>query len=53
MDFVPQEKQSKKRKKTLHAKKRTTWAFSPVTRVKQSKKVYQRRPKHGAKGTAE
>ena len=35
-------KMGKKDKRKLHAKQRVTWSFSPVSRVKQSKKVYRR-----------
>ena len=41
--FVPKEKMSKKAKKRLAAEKRRTWAFSPVTRKIDSKKVYSRK----------
>lgn len=40
--MVPGNKQSKKAKRLAAAKKRVTWAFSPVSRVKQSKKRYRR-----------
>ena len=39
---VPFGKLSKKDRRALDAKKRVTWAFTPVSRVKQSKKVYKR-----------
>lgn len=46
---VPLGKLSKKDRRALDAKKRVTWAFTPVSRVKQSKKVYKRaRNKHRA-----
>ena len=41
--FVSKEKMSKKARKELAAKKRATWAFSPVTKRIESKKVYSRR----------
>lgn len=41
--FVPAEKMSKKKRKELNSAKRTEWAFSPVTRVKPSKKIYNRK----------
>ena len=41
--FVPYEKMSKKDKAALNKQKRTEWGFSPVTRVKPSKKVYNRK----------
>lgn len=39
---TPVSKMSKKDKQKIHAKQRVTWSFSPVSRVKQSKKVYKR-----------
>lgn len=36
-------KMSKKERKKLNAQKRVTWDFSPVSRVKPSKKVYSRK----------
>lgn len=36
-------KMSKKAQRELNSQKRVTWAFSPVSRVKQSKKVYNRK----------
>ena len=36
-------KLSKKARKELNKQKRVTWDFSPVSRVKPSKKVYNRR----------
>lgn len=42
-NFVPREKLSKKARKELDKQKRTTWAFSPVTKKVESKKVYQRK----------
>lgn len=40
--MVPMDKLSKKAKRRAAANKRVTWAFSPVSRVKQSKKRYRR-----------
>ena len=40
--FVPYEKLSKKKKKELNAKKRRTWAISPVTRKPENPKAYNR-----------
>ena len=40
--FIPYEKLSKKKKKELNAKKRRTWAISPVTRKPQNPKAYNR-----------
>lgn len=42
MKFIPAEKMSKKQKAKENSKRRTTWDFSPITRVKPSKKVYKR-----------
>lgn len=41
--FVSKEKMSKKAKKQAAAEKRLTWAFSPVTRRIESKKIYNRK----------
>ena len=41
--MIPFEKMSKKAKKEMNAQKRVSWGFSPVSRVKQSKKVYSRK----------
>jgi len=41
--FILYEKMSKKQKKEFDRMKRNTWEFSPVTRVKQSKKAYNRK----------
>lgn len=38
-------KMSKKAQKELNSQKRVTWGFSPVSRVKASKKVYDRKRK--------
>ncbi len=40
---VPLEKQSKKEKARQARERRVTWEFSPVSRVKESKKIYQRK----------
>jgi hypothetical protein len=40
--FVSYDKKSKKAKRADDLAKRVTWGFSPVTRVKSSKKVYNR-----------
>lgn len=40
---VPLEKRSKKEKARWAREKRVTWEFSPVSRVKESKKIYQRK----------
>lgn len=39
----PRPKLSKKARKELDAQKRTTWAFSPVTKKVESKKIYNRK----------
>ncbi len=41
--FTPREKLGKKDKKRLAAERRSTWAFSPVTRKVDSKKHYNRK----------
>jgi hypothetical protein len=43
--FVPREKMSKKARKEMDRERRKTWAFSPVTRLKESKKRYDRKRK--------
>lgn len=39
---VPKEKMGKKARRELNLAKRTTWTFSPVSRVKDSRKGYRR-----------
>ena len=41
--FIPKEKMSKKGKKKIAAEQRGIWAFSPVTRKIDSKKLYNRK----------
>jgi len=41
--FTEYSKMSKKQKKIINSQKRTTWNFSPVTRLKPSKKIYSRK----------
>ena len=41
--FVSEEKMSKKARAELNRQRRVTWEFSPVSRVKPSKKGYDRR----------
>lgn len=41
--LISKSKLSKKARKELDKQKRVTWNFSPVSRVKPSKKVYSRR----------
>ena len=43
MTFTSFEKMSKKDKAKLNKSQRVEWAFSPVTRVKPSKKIYNRK----------
>ena len=42
MNFLPKEKMSKKARKALAARKRKTWAFSPITKTIESGKKYDR-----------
>ncbi len=46
--FIPKDKLSKKAKKELAAQRRSTWAFSPVTKKIESKKLYNRNKKSHA-----
>lgn len=41
--MISKNKMSKKAQKELNKTKRVTWDFSPVSRVKESKKVYNRK----------
>lgn len=41
--MIPKDKMSKKARTELNKQKRAMWAMSPVTRVKASKKVYNRK----------
>lgn len=41
--MISKSKMSKKAQRELNNQKRVTWAFSPVSRVKESKKVYNRK----------
>ena len=43
--FIPKEKLGKKARKQLDTKQRSTWAFSPVTKKVESKKLYNRKRK--------
>ena len=43
--FIPKEKLGKKARKQLDNEQRTTWAFSPVTKKVESKKLYNRKRK--------
>ena len=44
--FVPFQKMSKRKRMEMNKKKRAEWGFNPTTRVKQSKKVYNRKKVH-------
>lgn len=41
--MISKNKLSKKARRELNKQKRVTWNFSPVSRIKPSKKVYNRR----------
>ena len=41
--FIPKEKLGKKARKQLDSEQHTTWAFSPVTKKVESKKLYNRK----------
>ena len=41
--FIPREKMSKKARKEHDLKNRAFWAISPVTKLKESKKAYNRK----------
>ena len=43
--FIPREKLGKKDRKLLDSEQRATWAFSPVTKKVESKKLYNRKRK--------
>ena len=43
--FVPREKLGKKARKQLDNGQRASWAFSPVTKKVESKKLYNRKRK--------
>ena len=43
MKFVSEEKMSKRERSALNKKRRATWDFKPVTRVKPSGKIYNRK----------
>ena len=47
--FSPKEKLGKKARKQLDSEQRTTWAFSPVTKKVESKKLYNRKRKPSAR----
>lgn len=41
--MIPYSKMSKRERSAIDRAKRVTWGFSPVTRTKPSKKVYNRK----------
>lgn len=41
--FISKDKMSKKTKRELNSAKRMVWDFKPVTRIKPSAKVYNRK----------
>ena len=43
--FIPREKLGRKARKQLDSEQRATWAFSPVTKKLESKKLYNRKRK--------
>ena len=43
--FISRQKMSKKARKELDAKQRSTWSFSPVTKKVENKKLYNRKKK--------
>ena len=43
--FVPKDKLSKKAQKELNRQRRVTWAFRPVTKTVDSRKIYSRKRK--------
>ena len=43
--FIPREKLGKKARKQLDGERRATWAFSPVTKKVESKKLSNRKRK--------
>ena len=46
--FIPREKLSRKARKKLESERRIMWAFPPVTKKVESKKLYSRKKKpHG------
>lgn len=45
--MIPYGKMSKKEKKAYDQKRRAVWRFSPVTRKKESAKVYSRKKRRG------
>ena len=41
--FTPYKKMNKRQRAALDKQKRNSWEFSPITRVKPSKKIYNRK----------
>lgn len=46
--MISYNKLSKKARKELNAQKRVTWDFSPISRIKPSAKIYNRKRQKGA-----
>ena len=44
--MTPKSKMSKRERAALDRKKRTMWEFNPITRVKPSAKMYNRKKLH-------
>ena len=42
-NFIPMEKMNKRQRAALNKQRRQTWDFKPITRVKPSAKVYNRK----------
>jgi len=42
MCMIPKEKMSKQARREMNRERRTQWDMNPVTRVKESKKLYRR-----------
>jgi hypothetical protein len=43
MNNIPRQKMGKRAKKELDVSSRNVWSMSPITRMKPSKKVYDRK----------
>lgn len=46
MNFIPFEKMSKKKQKEEVKRRRNIWTRSPITKIKNSKKIYNRKRKN-------
>ncbi len=44
--MAPKAKLSKRLRRGMDKQRRVTWAFSPLTRRRESAKAYSRQPKH-------